>query len=37
MMNGKTFVIIMVVVLLVIGACSLVAAQFLNSQGSPDL
>lgn len=36
MMNGKTFVIIMVVVLLVIGAFALVAAELLNSLGSPD-
>lgn len=31
MMNGKIFVIIMVIVLLIIGACSLVVAQLINS------
>lgn len=31
MMNGKKFVIIMVLILLIIGACSLVLAQVLNS------
>lgn len=37
MMNGKKFVIIMVLVLLVICACSLVVAQLLNSLGRPDI
>lgn len=33
MMNGKKFVVVMVFVLLIIGACSLVAANFINSLG----
>ena len=36
MMNGKKFVVIMVFVLLIIGACSLVVAQLINSLGRPD-
>jgi hypothetical protein len=36
MMNGKTFVTIMVIVLLVIGVCAIFVAQLISSVGRPD-